>query len=113
ARVEPYGTWEGWDRGPSHIDLVSPRVRSLEGRILAWSPGTGGEPVEGPVTYLPEIRSPADWDRFLGTVEGHWVMLSFPEPSCRPDEQWEEFAMEGSFERMAQTREAGRIRWNT
>ena len=112
AEVEPYGTWEGWDRGPSHVDLVSPRVRSLEGRILAWSPGTGGRPVEGPVTYLPEIRSPADWEAFLGTVEGHWVMLSFPEPTCRADEQWEEFAMEGSFERMADLREGARNRWN-
>jgi carboxypeptidase Q len=55
ARLEEYGTWEGWARGTSHIDLVSPRVRSLEGRLLAWSPGTGGEPVEAPVTFLPTI----------------------------------------------------------
>src|SRR5262245_56276247 len=40
ARREPYGTWRGWRRGASHIDLVSPRVRSLEGTMLAWSPGT-------------------------------------------------------------------------
>ena len=44
ARTEQYGTWEGWERGPSHVDLIAPRVRSLEGRILAWSPGTGGRP---------------------------------------------------------------------
>ncbi len=112
ARREQYGTWEGWDRGPSHIDLVTPRVRSLEGRILAWSPGTGGRPVEGGVTYLPEIRSPADWQSFLGTVAGTWVMMSYPEPTCRADEQWREFAMEGSFERMSAARDAGRQRWN-
>ena len=112
ARLEQYGTWEGWDRGPSHVDLVSPRVRSLEGRILAWSPGTGGRPVEGGVTYLPEMRSPADWAAFLGTVSGRWVMLSYPEPTCRADDQWREFAMEGSFERMAEERQAGRTRWN-
>ena len=29
ARREKYGTWRGWRRGVSHIDLVSPRVRSL------------------------------------------------------------------------------------
>src|SRR5215211_9176775 len=29
ARQEPYGTWRGWRRGYSHIDLASPRVRSL------------------------------------------------------------------------------------
>jgi carboxypeptidase Q len=40
-------------RGTSHIDLVEPRVRSLEGQILAWSPGTGGEPLEAEVTFCP------------------------------------------------------------
>src|SRR5471032_1892909 len=36
AKREPYGTWRGWRRGASHIDLVEPRVRSLEGLMLAW-----------------------------------------------------------------------------
>lgn len=112
AEVEEYGTWEGWDRGPSHVDLVSPRVRSLEGRILAWSPGTGGRPVEGGVTFPQDIGSPADWDRFLGTVEGRWVMMSFPEPTCRTDDQWEQFAQQGSFERMDRERDAARDDWN-
>src|ERR1700704_452061 len=35
ARNERYGTWRGWRRGYSHIDLVAPRVRSLEGTMLA------------------------------------------------------------------------------
>ena len=113
AGTEQYGTWEGWDRGVSHIDLVEPRVRSLEGRILAWSPGTGGRPVEGPATHIPEIGSPDDWQAFLGAVRGTWVMMSFPEPTCRPDEQWAEFAQEGSSERMAEARALGERRWNT
>lgn len=112
ARTEEYGTWEGWDRGASHVDLVSPRVRSLEGRILAWSPGTGGEPVEGEVAVLPEMRSPADWQAFLGTVSGKWVMLSLPQPTCRADEQWREFAQEGSYEAMAEARTAGNRAFN-
>ena len=40
----------------SHIDLVAPRVRSLEGTMLAWSPGTKGKPVKAPVIVLPEVR---------------------------------------------------------
>ena len=111
ARMEQYGTWEGWDRGPSHIDLVSPRVRSLEGRILAWSPGTGGEPVEGGVTYPENIRNPADWQAFLETVEGKWVMLSFPQPTCRPDEQWAEYALPGSGMEMDAARERAEGAW--
>ncbi|MEK6597460.1 MAG: peptidase M28, partial [Gemmatimonadota bacterium] len=38
AKQERYGTWRGWRRGVSHVDLVAPRVRSLEGLMLAWSP---------------------------------------------------------------------------
>lgn len=112
ARTEQYGTWEGWDRGVSHVDLVSPRVRSLEGRILAWSPGTDGQPVEGGVTFPSGIRSRADWQAFLETVEGTWVMLSFPEPTCRADEQWQEFGMPGSFERMDRARTEAEQAWN-
>ncbi|MCA9739055.1 MAG: M20/M25/M40 family metallo-hydrolase, partial [Gemmatimonadetes bacterium] len=112
AQREEYGTWEGWDRGPSTVALIQPRVRSLEGRILAWSPGTGGRPVEGPVAVLPTIRSAADWQRFLGEVRGRWVMMSFPQPTCRTDDQWREFAMEGSFERMDGARDAAERAWN-
>ena len=112
ARTVAYGTWEGWDRGASHVDLVSPRVRSLEGRILAWSPGTGGEPVEGGVAVLPQMGSPADWEAFLGTVGGKWVMFSFPQPTCRADDQWREFAQDGSFEAMAEARAQANRAWN-
>ncbi|MXX56134.1 MAG: peptidase M28, partial [Gemmatimonadetes bacterium] len=45
AYKEQYGTWRGWERGITHIDLIAPRVRSLEGMAAAWSPATDG-PVE-------------------------------------------------------------------
>ncbi|MBT8405351.1 MAG: M20/M25/M40 family metallo-hydrolase [Gemmatimonadetes bacterium] len=112
ARTEEYGTWEGWERGTSSVDLVEPRVRSLEGRILAWSPGTGGEPVDGGVVYPDGIRSAADWERFLGTVEGNYVLWSFPQPTCRTDDQWSEYAMPGSFDAMDAARDAAQQAWN-
>ncbi len=112
AERERYGTWEGWDRGPSAVTLIEPRVRSLEGRILAWSPGTEGQSVEGPVAVPPAIEGRDDWDRFLSGVRGRWVMLSFPEPTCRSDEQWREFALPGSFERMDRERTAAERAWN-
>jgi len=112
ARTEQYGTWEGWRRGTSHVDLVAPRVRSLEGRILAWSPGTGGRPVDAGVTYLPLVDSRADWEAFLSTVRGKWVMLSFPQPTCRSDQEWIQYQQQGSGTRMAQQRQAAEQRWN-
>jgi hypothetical protein len=64
------------------------------------------------VTYLPGIRSPADWQSFLSTVSGKWVMLSAPEPTCRANEQWAEFAMPGSARRMAEARSIAQRDWN-
>src|SRR5678816_159162 len=55
ARNEQYGTWVGWRRGTTHIDLVQPRVRSLEGTMLSWSGGTGGKPVDAPTVILPDL----------------------------------------------------------
>ena len=112
AERQQYGTWEAWDRGTSHIDLVAPRVHSLEGRILAWSPGTGGKPVEGPVVALPMMASAADFEAFLPQVKGKYVMISFPQPTCRPNSQWQEFAAPGSYERMNEARQAAQEAWN-
>jgi len=42
ARNEKWGEWHGWERWQSHhIDMVYPRVKTLEGTQLAWSPGMG------------------------------------------------------------------------
>lgn len=112
AGVEEYGTWEGWDRGISHVDLIEPRVRSLEGRILAFSPGTDGRPVEGDVVVLPSMSSPADFEAFLPEVRGNFVMIDFPQPTCRTNSQWNEYAMPGSFDRMNDARREASQAWN-
>ncbi|MFN5375682.1 MAG: hypothetical protein ACK492_04925, partial [Chitinophagaceae bacterium] len=40
ARRENYGTWRGWDRGITHVDMISPWTKSLEATQLAFSPST-------------------------------------------------------------------------
>jgi carboxypeptidase Q len=111
ARNEQYGTWLGWRRGVTHIDLVEPRVRTLEGMMLAYSPGTQG-PVTGPVVALPEIGSAAEFAAWLPQVQGRWVMISFPQPTCRPDDNWERWALPESFSRMRVERAAAQQAWN-
>jgi carboxypeptidase Q len=113
ARNEQYGTWRGWRRGHTHIDLVAPRQRTLEGTMLAWSPGTPrGRAVEGPVILLPEVASAAEFDAWLPQAKGRFVAISFAEPTCRPNRQWQEFATPESFERMQQERDAARAAWS-
>ena len=107
---EQYGTWRGWRRGYTHLDLVAPRVRSLEGLMLAWSPGTA-EPVEGGVVAFPEVADSAAFRAWLPEVRGKFVLLSLAEPSCRPDENWERLARPESVERMKAAREASRQAW--
>ncbi len=111
ARNERYGTWVEWQRGISHIDLLTPRVRSLEGGLLAWSPGTGGRDVTGPVIVLPEVADSAAFEAWLPQAKGKFVLISFAEPTCRPNEQWEELGAPGSFARMDSLRAIGRTAW--
>ncbi|HEX6132797.1 MAG TPA: M20/M25/M40 family metallo-hydrolase [Longimicrobiales bacterium] len=91
ARKEQYGTWNGWRRGITHVDLISPRVRSLEGMMLAWSPGTNGRPVEAPVVAVPSFDSEAAFEAWLPSVRGRVVAASFPQPTCRPMRHYEEY----------------------
>ena len=107
AEKQEYGTWTGWERGYSHIDLVSPRIRTLEGMILAWSPGTDG-PIEGEVVVPPTFSSSADFDAWLPSVRGKIVAMSFAEPTCREDQSWIDHATPETFESMTQARNAAR-----
>ncbi|MBW3628129.1 MAG: M28 family peptidase [Gemmatimonadetes bacterium] len=106
ARQEQYGTWRSWRRGVTHADLVAPRVRSLEATMLAWSPGTRGA-VEGAVVALPE----SGFSAWLPSVRGKYVLISAPQPTCRPDENLAEFARPQAFERLQQERTAQRAAW--
>lgn len=107
GRTEEYGTWRAWERGITHVDLLEPRVRALDGMMQAWSPGTDG-PVTGPVVALPELSGAADLDAFLATVRGKFVLMNPGEASCRPMENWEEWATPESLEKMRAAQEAAR-----
>lgn len=96
ARRDVYGTWRGWRRGLSHIDLVGPRPRSLEGTMLAWSPGTKGRPVTAEAIILPKFRDSTEFVRWLPQARGKIVLLSPAFPTCRPSEDWARWATPAS-----------------
>jgi hypothetical protein len=100
GRREPYGTWRGWRRGVSHIDLVAPRVRSLEGMMLAWSPGTNGKPVAAEAIVLPKFADSTEFVKWLPLAKGKIVLLSPAWPTCRPSEDWIKFSTPESMARM-------------
>jgi len=112
ARKERYGTWRGWRRGRSRIDLVQPRLRSLEGTMLGYSPGTpNGRPVRAPVIVLPDVADSAAFVQWLPQAAGKFVLVSFPEPTCRPDESWTAHATAETVTRMRAQRDTLRTAW--
>lgn len=112
ARNEKWGEWRGWERGITHIDMVAPWVRTLEGTQLAWSPSTGGKSITGDVVVIPDLADSLAFARWLPSVKGKYVMISMPQPTGRPDYNWEEFATKESFEKMKEERNAQTEAWN-
>ncbi len=95
AHNEQYGTWRDWTRGPSEIQLIAPRRRILEATELPWSPSTPAAGDDGDVIALPpsaEVSDRAGYARWLTGVKGKFVMLSMPQPSCRPETNWSQWA---------------------
>jgi carboxypeptidase Q len=88
AKEEQVGTWRGWVRGASHIDLVSPRLRTLEGQMVGYSPGTGGKNVTAETIILPRFRDSTEFVQWLPQAKGKLVMISAGLPTCRPQDDW-------------------------
>ncbi|RDV16837.1 M20/M25/M40 family metallo-hydrolase [Pontibacter diazotrophicus] len=111
ARNEQWGEWRGWQRGITHVDMVHPRVRTLEAMQLAWSPATPRRGVTAELIILPDVQDSAAFQRWLPSAKGKLVMISMYQPTGRPDYNWEKFATPESFEKMKQEREAQEQAW--
>lgn len=97
--LHEYGTWTGWERGITHLDLMEPWVRSLNGMMMSFSVGTDG-PVEAEVVALPMFRSAEEFEAWLPNATGKFVAMEPAEPTCRAPESWETYATEESWQRM-------------
>ncbi|HMH22025.1 MAG TPA: M20/M25/M40 family metallo-hydrolase [Puia sp.] len=111
ARNEKWGEWHGWERGISHIDMIYPRTKSLEGTQLAWSPGMGKNTVTAELIILPDLADSMAYQQWLPTIKGKFVMVSMLQPTGRPDYNWQEFATKESFEKMKKDRTAQTEAW--
>jgi carboxypeptidase Q len=111
AHNEKWGEWRGWERGVSHIDMISPRVKSLEGTQLAWSPGMGKKTVTAELIILPDVADSVAFQQWLPNVKGKFVLISMCQPTGRPDYNWTEFATKDSFDRMKAARTAQTDAW--
>ena len=112
AEKQQWGTWTLWERGPTHVDLIAPRVRTLEATMLAWSPGTDGRNVEGEVILLPTDTTAPGIAAWLRAARGKFVLTpapgisgpGAPSPSCRSQANYTESGAAGSWQAEAARR---------
>jgi hypothetical protein len=113
AKNEQYGTWRSWRRGHSHIDLISPRVRTLEATMVGFSPGTGGKDLVSGVVILPHFADSTEFVRWLPQAKGKLVLVSAPPATCRPTDDWAQWATPESRARIDSVRLALAREWST
>src|SRR6185437_4571317 len=95
----------------SHIDLISPRVRSLEGQMVGYSPGTGKKDLTATTIILPRFADSTEFVKWLPTARGKFILVSAPQPTCRPREDWATNATPESRARMDSLRTAINAEW--
>lgn len=112
ARNEQWGQWRGWERGITHIDMIYPRVKTLEGMQLAWSPSTNGKTITAETIILADVADSISFQHWLPNVKGKFVMISMCQPTGRPDYNWQEFGLKESFEKMKMARAEQTDAWS-
>ena len=105
AHKEEFGQWDSWQRGITHIEMTYPRVKSLEGMQLAWSPATK-KPVEAEVIIMPQFKNEAEFKSWLPKVKGKFVLIDQYQRWGRPDYQMKEFATEEDYQQIKDQRKA-------
>ncbi|MFN7686109.1 MAG: M20/M25/M40 family metallo-hydrolase [Sphingobacteriales bacterium] len=110
AKRENYGTWRGWDRGVTHVDMLSPWVKSLEATQLAFSPATK-KPVNATTIILADVADSLAFQQWLPNVKGKFVLVAMPQPTGRPEYNWKEFATKASFDKMQKDKQDAMNAW--
>lgn len=108
---EQYGTWRGWERGRTTVQLLSPLNKPLDGIQLAWCPATK-KPITAEVIMLPMFKDSAAFVQWLPQVKGKIVMISKPEISGRPDENWKSNALPEEYEAFLKRKKEANEAWN-
>ena len=91
--------------------MLEPRLRTLAGRQLAWSPSTSKRGITAKLTKTPQINDKSEFDEWLKTIKGKFVLVSQNQITGRPDYQWEEYSTPESFEKLKEDRDKLSEKW--
>jgi carboxypeptidase Q len=84
TRLESYPFGATWERGSTSLRLVAPFSRAITAYSWAWTEGTGGQTLSGPVV-LTDLSTPESLAVYRGKVKGAWVLPRAPYPIWNPD----------------------------
>jgi hypothetical protein len=84
AALEPYEFGVTWERGTVWLRLAAPFPRAITAHSWAWTAGTGGKTVAGPVV-LTDLSTPESLAVYRNQVKGAWVLPRGPYPVWNPD----------------------------
>src|SRR5688572_27505090 len=82
--LEPYLFGVTWERGHASLRLTAPFSRAITGHSWAWTEGTGGQTLAGPVV-LTDLTTPESLAVYRDKVRGAWVLPRAPYPTWNPD----------------------------
>lgn len=84
ATLEEYPFGVTWERGPIMARLTSPYSRQVNAWSWAWTAGTEGRTVEGPVVRL-DLSNADSVAKFRDRIRGAWIMQRDPANIWNPD----------------------------
>jgi carboxypeptidase Q len=84
AWLEPYQFGVTWQRGSSSLRLLAPFTRAITAHSWAWTEGTGGKTLSGPVVAT-DLSTPESLAVYRDKVKGAWVLTRAPYPTWNPD----------------------------
>jgi hypothetical protein len=84
ARLEPYRFGVTWARGAASLRLLAPFTRAITAHSWAWTEGTGGKILSGPVVAA-DLSTPESLTVYRDRVKGAWVLTRAPYPIWNPD----------------------------
>jgi carboxypeptidase Q len=84
VRLEPYRFGVTWERGGASLRLLAPFSREITAHSWAWTEGTGGKALTGPVVAT-DLSTPESLAVYRNKVKGAWVLTRAPYPTWNPD----------------------------
>jgi len=81
---EPWDFGVTWQRGVVNARLLAPFERGVTAHSWAWTAGTDGKPMAGPVVVV-NVSSPESLAVYKNRVNGAWVMTGQPANIFNPD----------------------------